>query len=225
MVEMFHIDENGQKHSQIAPAFYHTYCYVSGKKVGVIKNNKFIAERFSDSPTIGRGITTKQAPMLVPPKHWKGWDEGGYWYTREEVMRTRSSFEQRAYLKEASDLNALEEVYRGLNVLGETAWTISRKMFDTVVKVWNSGESIADFPAQTSNLDYPVEPKSAAWDVKARLTWMQECKQMSRKMQNAHSIRCDINYKLEIARAVCYFCFQLIVVPRREIVFPTQSRF
>ena len=120
-------------------------------------------------------------------------------------MRTRASVEQKAYLKEASDSNALSAVYRGLDILGETCWTINRRVFDVVVTVWNSGEAIAEIPPQASKLDYPPEPESATWDVKSRLDWLQECKRMSRIMQNAHSVRCDVNYKLEIARAVCLF--------------------
>src|SRR5579862_9736694 len=118
-VEMTHTDEQGKVHRQVAPAFYHTYAYVAGKKVGMIKPNRFVAERMSATPTVGRGVATKLAPMLVPPKNWTSWDDGGYWYTREEVMRTRQSIEQKAYLKEASDANNLTDVYRGLDILGE----------------------------------------------------------------------------------------------------------
>ena len=206
MVKMLHVDENGKKHSQLAPAFYHTYAYVGGKKVGMIKPNKFVAERFSSTAANACGLICKNAPMVVPPKQWTSWDEGGYWYTREEVMRTRQSLEQRAYLKEASDAGQLSEIYRGLDVLGETCWTINRRLFDVFLKVWNSGESIADIPPPASDLHYPEQPTSATWDVKARMDWIQECRTMSRLMQNSHSVRCDINYKLEVARAVPSLC-------------------
>ena len=197
----------------------HTHTH--GKKIGMIKPNKFLAERLAASPTIGHGVTTKLAPMLVQPKSWRAWDDGGYWYTREEVMRTRQSMEQRAYLKEASDSNALGEVFQGLNILGETCWTVNRKVFDTIITVWNSGEGIADIPPQVSDLEYPVEPKNAAWDVKARMNWLSDCKIMSRMMQNAHSQRCDINYKLEIARAVFLLSWLiLIIVSWETIIFP-----
>jgi DNA-directed RNA polymerase, mitochondrial len=219
MIEMLHQDEHGIS-SQIAPAFYHTYAYVNGKKIGMIKPNKFLAKRFSEIPVIGRGINTKLSPMLVPPKNWTSWDNGGYWYTREEVMRTRQSMEQKAYLKEASDADALGEVYRGLDILGQTCWTINKKVFKTVLKVWNSGEPIADIPAPAAVLEYPIEPKAAAWDVKARMNWIQECRTMSRVMQNSHSLRCDLNYKLDIAHAVCLLLFALIVVSGEEIIFP-----
>jgi len=221
-VEMTHREANGEKHFQIAPAFYYTYAYVQGKKVGMIKPNRFLAEKLSSNPSLLYGMQTKQAPMLVPPRQWSSWDEGGYWYTREEVMRTRASYEQKAYLKEASDSNQMDEVFRGLDILGETCWTINRKIFDTILNVWNSGEAIADIPPLASEMQYPAEPKSAKWDVKARITWIQQCKQVSRLMQNAHSQRCDLNYKLEIARAVFpYTIFWLMVVPREADVFPT----
>ena len=205
-IEMSKTDANGEYHSQIAPAFYFTYAYVRGKKVGTIKPNKFLSDKFSVNPSaLSYGMQTKQAPMLVPPRQWSSWDEGGYWYTREEVMRTRSSYEQKAYLKEASNNNALDDVFRGLDILGETCWTINRKVFDTVLTVWNSGEAIADIPPLASDMKYPPEPKSSKLDVKGRIKWIQECKWVSRMMQNAHSQRCDVNYKIEIARAVHAF--------------------
>ena len=225
MIEMVATGASGEKLSQVAPAFYYTLVYVHGKRLGVIKPNKFLAEQLSVTPTIGYGIFAKQAPMLIPPKSWTSWDEGGYWYTREEVMRTRQSLEQRAYLKEASERHHLNELFTGLDVLGETCWTINRNVFDVVVKVWNSGEELADIPAQISQLEYPPQPKIAAWDVKARIDWMQECKYVSRLMQRSHSMRCDINYKLDIARAVFLIlssCTNFLVY-WRTAVFPSQS--
>jgi len=195
-------DEHGEKHSQVAPAFYFTFVYLHGKRLGVVKPNKHLAERLTSAPSPNR-LFYKQAPMLIPPKPWTGFDEGGYWFTREDVMRTKNSLEQRAYLKEASDRQLLGELFTGLDVLGQTCWTINRKVFDVVVKVWNSGEEVADIPAQISRLEYPPQPKMAAWDVKTRIDWMQKCKHLSRVMQRSHSMRCDLNYKLDIARAVC----------------------
>jgi DNA-directed RNA polymerase len=202
MIEMRITDAEGQTHSQVAPAFYHTYVYLDGKKVGIIKPNRFLTAQLASTPTLGRGVTTKLAPMLVKPKHWTNWDDGGYWYTREEIMRTRQSIEQRAYLKEAADKNILREIYHGLDILGETCWTVNQRVFDTVVKVWNQGETIGGLPPATTGLEYPPQPTTATWDVQDRMNWIRDCKQVSRAMQNAHSQRCDINYKLEIARAV-----------------------
>lgn len=198
-------DANGVQHNQLAPAFYFTYAYMKGRMLGVVKANRCLNDHLNNNPTIGQGIVSKQTPMLVRPKPWTSWNEGGYWYTREEVMRTRESFEQRMYLKEACDRNQMDMVFKGLDILGETCWTINRNVFDTVLEVWNSGEPLADIPPQASQLSYPPEPSATKWDVDARMQWIKDCKQMSRQMQNAHSQRCDINYKMDIARAVCLF--------------------
>jgi DNA-directed RNA polymerase len=96
----------------------------------------------------------------------------------------------------------MDTVFKGLDILGETCWTINRAVFETVLAVWNSGEALADIPPQASELRYPPEPVNVKWDVDARMQWIQACKQASRLMQNAHSQRCDINYKMDIARAV-----------------------
>jgi DNA-directed RNA polymerase, mitochondrial len=199
---MSHKDENGMEQKQLAPAFYFTYVYMKGRRVGVVKANRYLNERLLSNPIIGQGIVSKQTPMLVRPKPWTSWNEGGYWYTREEVMRTRESYEQRMYLKEACDQNQMELVFKGLDILGETCWTINAKVFDTVLSVWNSGEALADIPPQVSQLQYPPEPATSKWDVEARMKWIKDCKQASRLIQNAHSQRCDINYKMDIARAV-----------------------
>src|SRR5271168_1257522 len=141
MIEMTTTDESGVKHSQVAAAFYFTFVYIRGKRVGVIKPNRFLAERLTRTPPPNR-LVYKQSPMLIPPKPWTGFDEGGYWFTREEVMRTRNSIEQKAYLKEASERKHLDELFAGLDVLGSTCWTINRNVFDVVIRVWNSGEEL-----------------------------------------------------------------------------------
>jgi DNA-directed RNA polymerase, mitochondrial len=188
----------------------------------MVKPNKFVSEKLTSTPSAGRGIATKLAPMLVKPKHWSSWDDGGYWYTREEIMRTRQSMEQRLYLKEAAEKNFLRDVYHGLDILGATCWTINRRVFDIVIEVWNQGEAVGGLPPPTAQLEYPVQPTTATWDVKERMDWIQKCKAVSRAMQNAHSQRCDINYKLEIARAVPpRLVAELITVLGEESVFPS----
>ena len=73
LIEMSHKDENGMKQSQIAPAFYFSYAYMKGRKIGIIKPNRYLNERLIGNPTIGQGIVSKQTPMLVRPKPWTWW--------------------------------------------------------------------------------------------------------------------------------------------------------
>jgi DNA-directed RNA polymerase, mitochondrial len=220
MVDMSRTDEYGVKHSQRAPAFNFTYVYVHGKKYGMIKINKYLQEKLTASSSASRLVAAKLAPMLVPPKPWTSWEEGGYWYTREEIMRAKKSLEQRVLLKEASDSRNIDEIFEGLNILGGTCWTINQKLFDIVVKVWNSGKALADIPPVESQLSYPEEPKREPWDLQSHVAWVAQCKRASRLMQGIHSQRCDINYKLEIARAVIELLLpRLIVVHWKTAVF------
>jgi len=44
----------------------------------------------------------------------------------------------------AGTLGNVEFVYAGLDVLGSMPWKVNRKIFDVVLKVWNSGEFFID---------------------------------------------------------------------------------
>jgi DNA-directed RNA polymerase, mitochondrial len=221
MVDMACTDEDGVKHYQRAPAFYFTYVYVHGKKYGLVKINKYVQEMLILKDSATPVTAAKLAPMLVPPKPWSSWEDGGYWYTREEVMRAKKSLEQRVLLKEASETSHISEIFEGLNILGATPWTINKSVFEVVIGVWNSGEALADIPPIQCQLSYPEQPKTEAWDLRSHVAWIAECKRISKLMQGIHSQRCDINYKLEIARAVMYLLWlNLILVPRQEAIFP-----
>lgn len=183
-----------------APALYHTYQYTGGSRLGVIKFHKDLARMVSSDPASGT-IHPQQLPMLVAPKAWNSWNDGGYYYTKIPIMRTRDSPEQMAYLKEASQRRNLDEIYKGLDILGKASWTINDKVFKVLLDVWNYGEPILDIPPRLSEtVEFPPEPERSA-DPSERRDWVRACKRNLRERQIAHSQRCDINYKLEVARS------------------------
>lgn len=165
----------------------------------------------------------RQLPMLVKPKPWLTYDTGGYLYsqctnpldasytytypsTSASAMRFKDSQEQQSYLKHASDQGNLELVYAGLDVLGSTPWQINRKIFDVVLKVWNSGEKMCKIPSAIYDDPEPERPENYETDPKARQIYLTRQKAWSEGKANNHSERCSINYKIEIARAVSYTC-------------------
>ncbi|QSL65643.1 hypothetical protein MERGE_002956 [Pneumocystis wakefieldiae] len=189
--------ENGNI-SQKAPAFYHTYQYQKGRKLGVIKLNDQLMKQLGSQPLRGN-IHPRLLPMLVEPKPWISWDSGGYYLSKSIVMRSRDSPEQINYLRTASERNNLKSIFEGLDVLGSTAWAINRPVFDVVSEVWNSGQEFAEIPAINPDITFPPQPTSK--DPAEKISWQLLCRQIARDAQNKQSIRCDINYKLEIARA------------------------
>ncbi|BGP42996.1 DNA-directed RNA polymerase [Rhodotorula kratochvilovae] len=194
--------ETGEIITEVQPAFSHAYQYVRGLKLGIIKVNQAVAERMDQDP-LQITLHPRFLPMLVKPKPWLSWNSGSYLLHSTQMMRIKDSDEQLQYLQQASDNNTLDNVFTGLDALGSVSWQINRQVFDVVSTVWNSGEAIADIPAKDSLVE-PLKadvPENVEKDPRARDTYRHRVRQALQARRAAHSNRCDLNYKLEIARA------------------------
>ncbi|PWN33314.1 DNA/RNA polymerase [Meira miltonrushii] len=183
------------------PAFYSTYQYIQGKRLGVIRLNEAVGEVLSKERMSGDFLSPRHLPMLVPPKPWTDYESGGYYSVKSRALRYKEVAEQGSYLRQASKEKNLDSVLAGLDVLGSTAWTINRDVYDVVGEVWNSGKSIADIPPLNIDEEEPQRPANYDTDLSARNIFVKRYKHYQLRKYNAHSERCDINYKLEIARA------------------------
>jgi DNA-directed RNA polymerase len=67
--------------TETQPAFFHAYEYVRGTKLGVIKLNPMVAERMAKD-SLRRVIHPRHLPMLVKPKPWLSYNDGGYIYNK-----------------------------------------------------------------------------------------------------------------------------------------------
>ncbi|SCU77301.1 LAFA_0A00936g1_1 [Lachancea sp. 'fantastica'] len=182
-----------------APAFSHGYQYHNGSKLGVLKIHRSLVHQLNGERLVA-AVQPQLLPMLVKPRPWKSWNSGGYFYTQSTLIRSKESPEQVAYLKAVSDAGAIDNVYHGLNVLGETAWTVNRKMFDIMSHVWNTGEAFLDIPGNQSKLILTPQPPRDA-DPSVHRKWKLKNKELANEFSSGRSARCDANYKLEIARA------------------------
>lgn len=191
-------DRDGELWEEEQPAFYSAYEYIQGKKLGVIRLNEVISQRL-DKESVRETLHPRHLPMLVPPRPWLTHDSGGYFSVKTSAMRYKDSVEQSSYLRAASENNGLEVVLAGLDVLGNTAWNVNRAVFDVVVQVWNSGEALADLPPAEMTDPEPERPPPD--DIKAKGIYLQRLRQWNSIRAGNHSQRCDINYKLEIARS------------------------
>ena len=59
------------------PALYHSYECIRGHKLGVVKFNPAAADRMSKDP-IAETLHPRHLPMLVKPKPWLSYSNGGY---------------------------------------------------------------------------------------------------------------------------------------------------
>ena len=189
--------------------------------MGVLKLNPAIAEHLDQDP-LRITLHPRFLPMVVKPKPWLTWESGSYLVHSStssicssrlvtdvvvqlaQVMRTKDSQEQIDYLRQASQADSLDQIFTGLDVLGSTPWSINRTVFDIASEVWNSGEALADIPVKDALLDTtePEKPENYDTDPRAKDTFRHRVKKAILERRAAHSNRCDVNYKLEIARAV-----------------------
>ncbi|TFK81972.1 DNA/RNA polymerase [Polyporus arcularius HHB13444] len=190
----------GEQIMEEQPAFYHQYEYLRGHKLGVIKFNPAVAERMSKD-SVAETLHPRHLPMLVKPKPWLSYNQGGYLYNRSWAMRFKDSREQEVYLRHASDAGRLELVFAGLDVLGSTPWRINRRVFDVVLQVWNSGERFCKIPPAVPDEPEPARPENMEFDNKAKTVYIERQKMWQQAKAANHSDRCSVNYKVEIARA------------------------
>ncbi|KAI0087670.1 DNA/RNA polymerase [Irpex rosettiformis] len=198
----------GEKVSEEQPAFYHAYEYIRGHKLGIIKLNPVVSDRMAKE-SLREALHPRHLPMLVQPKRWISYNDGGYLYNKAPVMRYKDSQEQLTYLKEASNLGNLELFYAALDVLGSTPWKINREIFDVVLQVWNSGERLGKIPPTVLEDPEPEKPENYDSDPKARAVYIARQKAHLEAKANNHSNRCSTNYKIEIARTFLHDTFYL----------------
>lgn len=120
-------------------------------------------------------------------------------------MRTKESPEQEQYVRLAAENGQMTEVFTALDALGSTAWRINRPIYDIVTKVWNSGEALGDIPVDNAETKIP-DPSPPSPEQMSELSYREayrvQMKEIRTQRSKAHSQRCSLNYKLEIARAV-----------------------
>lgn len=189
----------GEKVASIQPALTHCHQFRRGRKVGVLIAHPKLAEAMRKEPRAD--FLARHLPMVVEPEPWTRFERGAYIESPVPIMRTKAGEQdQRLYAEAALARGDMEQVLKGLNVLGRTAWRINRPVFDIFLEAWNSGDAIAKVPALKPELPVPVEPEASS-DPLARKNWLKAVKQAHNAKMSYHSIRCYMNFQLEIARA------------------------
>lgn len=129
-------------------------------------------------------------PMVTRPKPWISPDDGGYFLYPTPIMRYSSFEKQMKPLYEHHD--QLKVIYEALNALGETRWRINIDVYNIIKQAWDEGGNIADLP---NRYDIPIpetqEDRGSGW--------MKLLKKIQVENYNAHSLRCDLLLKLQVA--------------------------
>ncbi|KAH6659879.1 DNA-directed RNA polymerase [Truncatella angustata] len=185
--------------SQVQPAFSRSSIFKKGKRVGMVCPNKHLTELMKREP---RGdFLARHLPMLVQPDSWTKFDKGGFLEFPSTIIRVKNGEkDQKVYTEAAIQRGDLDQVCKGLDVLGRTGWKVNRPVFQVMLDAWNTGEGIANFPPLNPDMPLPPEPE-ASEDPMIRKTWISQVKLIENEKSGLHSERCFINFQMEIANA------------------------
>ncbi|KAK4463193.1 hypothetical protein QBC42DRAFT_305002 [Cladorrhinum samala] len=185
--------------SQSQPAFSHTMQLKKGRKVGALLPNRALVDIMKSEPRAE--VLARHLPMVVEPEPWSKFDKGGFLEHSSPLLRLKGGErDQRIYADAAIERGDMEQMFRGLDVLGKTAWKINRPVFDVMLEAWNSGKELANLPALNPEIPIPPEPDSTDDPMKRRV-WLKSIKAAENEKSGLHSVRCFMNFQLEIARA------------------------
>ncbi|KAL6719165.1 DNA-directed RNA polymerase [Lecanora helva] len=191
--------KTGKQVQVLQPVFFHSYQYILGKRVGVVRLNSNMMDRLAKTPVVS--TLAKYLPMVCEPKPWSGYHEGGFLdYATPAVRLHTSDAQSKQYAMVATRNGDMTQVFAGLDVLAKTPWNINRYIFDVMLEAWNSGQAIAKIPPENSPDDLPPEP-AASDDPAVRYIWMKKVRESENYKAGLKSQRCFQNFQLEVARA------------------------
>ncbi|KAG7664254.1 RPO41 [[Candida] subhashii] len=190
--------KNGERLFDSHPAVFYSRSFNGKHGSGYIKFHPDI-EKLISNKNRSATVMPQHLPMLVKPNPWTGPTGGGFCSSFVNLVRTRDSPETKAYVKAAASKNNLDEVYKGLNVLGNTPWTVNRKVYDVVSHYWNTQEAFLDIPPVIREPVLPPRPDKDA-DPDEIFAFKALFKNIINEFNTAKSMRSDQNYRLETAR-------------------------
>jgi DNA-directed RNA polymerase len=189
-----------EKITQLQPAFMHRMKYMSGKRVGVVVPNSSLVKKIESEP-LG-SLLAKRLPMIVEPRPWTSWNEGGYLQYPTPIVRLPIGDKSgKDYFLAADAKGDTKQVYAGLTALSKVPWKINHNVLKVQLQAWNTGTAIANFAPLNPTFSMPPEPEPST-DPEPRRKWLAEVREVENKKVGLHSQRCFQNFQLEIAKAV-----------------------
>ncbi|KAJ9602609.1 DNA-directed RNA polymerase [Cladophialophora chaetospira] len=181
------------------PVFLHSSAYSNGKRVGMVSLHEDFVKVLVTQPA--EHLIAKQLPMVCPPKSWKGFYEGGYLESRQQFLRIKhSETAQKDYAVAAAGRGDLDQLFAGVDVLGQTGWRVNKDVFSVMLEAWNSGKEVANLSPLNKifpEIDRPGENSTP----RDRWEWFSKMRAVDNERNGLHSNRCFQNFQMEIAKA------------------------
>jgi DNA-directed RNA polymerase, mitochondrial len=107
----------------------------------------------------------------------------------------------------------LESILMGLDVLGRVPWRINENILRISIELWNQGVNVSELTSATAsaseNVNYPFMKREDFEKVEEYREYCRQAVNSRNEQSRQHSMTCDTNYKLEIARTFAGIPFYL----------------
>ena len=191
--------KTGETQSSTQAAFQHTLGFSNGKRTGYIIPHYRLVEKLRNESV--HHVSAVALPMIVEPKPWSSFKDGGYYTIPQRVVRQKSADPaQKAYAQSAIDNGDMSKVLAGLDVLGRVPWQINAPVLNVMAEAWNKGEGLAGLVAEDTELIAPTPPPEDA-TTQERAKYGKKLQEYQNYKGGLHSQRCFQNFQLETARA------------------------
>ncbi|KAK6252007.1 hypothetical protein QUC31_013727 [Theobroma cacao] len=193
------VDQLGDGPPDIRPAFVHSLKTITkdgnkgSRRYGVIECDLLVRKGLEKT---ARHMVIPYMPMLVPPQNWTGYDRGAYLFLPSYVMRTHGAKQQRETVKR-TPRKQLEPIFEALDTLGNTKWRINKRVLGVVDRLWANGGRVASL---VDREDVPLPEKPDTEDEAEIQKWKWKVKAANKQNNERHSLRCDVELKLAVAR-------------------------
>ncbi|KAJ4755143.1 DNA-directed RNA polymerase [Rhynchospora pubera] len=193
-------DQSADSPPDIRPAFKHSLRNIIlkdnvklNRRYGVIECDPLVRQGLDKT---ARHTIVPYMPMLIPPLRWTGYDKGAYLFLPAKIMRTHGARQQREAIKRAPR-KQMQLIFDALDTLGSTKWRINNRVLSIVDRIWCSGGCLGDLVDRT---DLPLPEKPDTEDEAELKKWKWKTKSIKKINSQRHSLRCDLELKLNVAR-------------------------
>jgi len=128
--------------------------YMGGKTLNVLTPSPSATKWLAESHSRCELLTPYNMPMVVPPCPWSSPYGGGYLSSklRFPIIKTAN----KAYLEEISYVD-MPMIYKSINALQNTPWTINKAVLRVLTQVWDGGGTLGKLPPR-DDMPIPVKP-------------------------------------------------------------------
>jgi len=107
----------------------------------------------------GERLRPTYAPCIIPPKHWTGAYEGGYWSNKIKPLPLVKTTNR--YILEEIENHQMPLEYKAINALQDTRWRINKSVMSVIEQIWEGGGGWAGIPSKDDvPIPTPPVPKS-----------------------------------------------------------------